>query len=69
MFNESFPKEIANQVKDFHLNLISLKKELEPIIKNIYQIKDDIEKTKDPIKLATLELTLCQAINSLFYSK
>ena len=65
--NESFPSEIADQVKEFHLNLISLKKELDPILNNLYKIRDDV--ANDPVKSANLELTLCQSINSLFYSK
>ena len=67
--DNSFPHEIANEVKDFHLKLVELKKGLQPIINNLYQIRDDVEKAKDPFKAATLELTMCQAINSLFYSK
>ena len=67
--DNSFPHQIAAEVKDFHLKLVELKKGLQPIINNLYQIRDDIEKAKDPIKAATLELTVCQAINSLFYSK
>lgn len=65
---ESFPSVIAQPVKDFHLSLMELKKELKPIASNLFQVKDEIEKTEDPIKQATVELTLCQTINSLFYS-
>lgn len=67
--DNTFPSVIANQVKEFHLSLMSLKKELEPIINNLYKIRDDVEKSKDPIKSAILELTICQTINSLFYSE
>ena len=67
--DKSFPHEIAGEVKDFHLKLVQLKKDLQPVLSNLYRIRDDIEKAKDPIKAATSELTMCQAINSLFYRK
>lgn len=67
--DKSFPNEIAGEVKDFHLKLVELKKSLQPVMNNLYQIRDEIEKAKDPFKAATLELTMCQTINSLFYGK
>jgi hypothetical protein len=60
-----FPEDIGEQVKELHNNLAELMKNCDKLLQNYQNIKSKCQES--PLELASLDLTISFAINSLFW--